>query len=89
MNSTFQIGETLWLRNPLLAGTAHAEMAVTFRGRIDADRSVVSPVQPGMDFDATTAHLFGGTIATTAHLSSEQSNADDPHVYVDDDGTQH
>ena len=73
MKSTFQIGETLRLRNPSLAGTAHAEVAVTFRGRIDPDRSVVSPVQPGMDFEATTAHL-----------SSVKSNAGPEPLFLED-----
>jgi hypothetical protein len=57
MNSTFQIGETLWLRNPSLAGTAHAEVAVNFRGRVDSAHSTVSPVQPGIDFDVQTSYL--------------------------------
>ena len=56
-SETFNVGETLWLRNPSLAGTAHAEVAVNFRGRIDSAHSVVSPATSGIDFDVQTSYL--------------------------------
>ena len=57
---TFQVGEILRLRNPALAGSAHADVEVNYRGRIDSAHSVVSPVEPGMDLAVNTAHLSKG-----------------------------
>ena len=55
----FSVHETLVLRSPHLKGTDHEEVRVNYRGRLNVDESVVSPL-PGegcMDFTVKTENL--------------------------------